>query len=80
MSRGSDILLPLRLVPGTMSHHEAFEHHEHHGAPCKVCSSSFDPEHKASQFGICHHCVYKILIVVFIVMISISYIAWFGVL
>ena len=32
------------------------------------------------MFGICHHCVYKILIIVFIVMIAISYVAWFGVL
>jgi hypothetical protein len=64
-----------------MSHHEAFEHHEHPAstAPCRICTSSIDPEHKATRFGICHHCVYKILIVVLIVMISISYIAWFGI-
>lgn len=57
-------------------------HHEPHGssAPCKVCTSAIDMDHKASQFGICHRCMYKILIVVFIVMIVISYIAWFGVL
>jgi hypothetical protein len=30
-------------------------------------------------FGICHNCVYKILVIVFIVMIAVSYIAWFGV-
>ena len=64
-----------------MSHHEAFEHHEHHGSSptCKVCTSSFDPEHKASVLGMCPHCVYKILIVAFIIMITISYVAWFGV-
>ncbi len=65
-----------------MSHHEAFEHHEHHGTSplCRVCSSSHDPDHPVSRYGICHHCVYKILIVVFVVMIAISYVAWFGVL
>jgi len=64
-----------------MSHHESFEHHEPHNpsAPCRVCTSAIDPDHKVSQFGICHHCVYKILIVAFIVMIVISYVAWFGV-
>jgi hypothetical protein len=64
-----------------MSHHEATGHHEHPAstAPCRICTSSTDPDHKATRFGICHHCVYKILIVVLIVMISISYIAWFGI-
>ncbi len=64
----------------SMSQHEAFEHHEHHGsAPCRICSSSVDPEHKATVSGICHHCVYKILILVLIVMVAISYAAWFGI-
>ena len=65
-----------------MSHNESFEHHEHHGslAPCRVCTSSVDPDNKVSRFGICHHCVYKIIILVVVVMIAISYIAWFGVL
>jgi hypothetical protein len=78
----ADILLRFNPAPGSMSHHEAFEHHEHPGssAPCRVCSSAVDPKHKATMSGICHHCVYKILIIVFIVMIAISYVAWFGVL
>jgi hypothetical protein len=64
-----------------MSHHEAFEHHELHAptSPCRICTSSIDIDHKASRFGICHHCMYKILILMLIVMIAISYIAWFGV-
>ena len=62
-----------------MTHHQQFEHHEHAGHKCRLCSSSHDPDHKASVGGICHGCVYKILVVVFIVMIAISYIAWFGV-
>ncbi len=62
-----------------MTHHQQFEHPDHAGHTCKLCSSSHDPEHKASVGGICHHCMYKILIVVLIIMISISYVAWFGV-
>ncbi|MFA4824657.1 MAG: hypothetical protein WC593_05810 [Methanoregula sp.] len=63
-----------------MTQHQQFEHHDHAGHKCRLCSSSHDPDHKASVGGICHGCVYKILIVVFIVMIAISYVAWFGVL
>ena len=64
-----------------MSHHESSGLYEHPGstAPCKVCSSPVIPEHRFFLFGICHHCVYKILMVVFVAMIAISYIAWFGV-
>jgi len=68
-------------APGSMSHHESSGYHEHHdSSPCRVCSSPVDPDHKATMSGICHHCVYKILILVLIVMIAISYVAWFGVL
>ena len=64
-----------------MTHHETFEHHEHPGTSpvCKVCSSSYYQEHPASLFGFCHHCMYKILILIVIVMVVISYVAWFGV-
>jgi hypothetical protein len=62
-----------------MTHHQQFEHPDHAGHTCKLCSSSHNPDHKASVGGICHNCVYKILIVVLIIMISISYVAWFGV-
>jgi hypothetical protein len=65
-----------------MTHHEAFEKHEHSASPetCRVCSSAYSHEHNPSHFGICSSCGYKILIVLFIVMIAISYVAWFGVL
>jgi len=73
-----------------MSHHEAFEHHELHEHPghpehpegsktCRVCSSGYSHEHHASAFGICEKCGYKILIVLVVVMVAISYVAWFGV-
>ncbi len=65
-----------------MSHHEGFEHHEHpataSGAPCRFCSSPVS-EHPAARLGFCHNCMYKILIVVLIVMVAISYTAWFGI-
>jgi len=65
-----------------MSHHDTAAHHGNGSSSpvCRVCESAHDPDHPASRFGICHHCMYKILIVFFVVMIAISYIAWFGVL
>jgi len=68
-----------------MTHHESFEHHEHpepHGSSrtCRVCSSSYSPEKNPSRFGICDKCGYKILILLLIVMVAVSYVAWFGVL
>jgi DNA-directed RNA polymerase subunit RPC12/RpoP len=67
-----------------MSHHETFEHHEHSGPQegsktCRVCSSSYSHEEHPSWFGICERCGYKILIVLVVVMVAISYVAWFGV-
>ncbi|MDD4138237.1 MAG: hypothetical protein PHT99_10165 [Methanoregula sp.] len=65
-----------------MTHHDAFEQHEHHESSktCRVCSSPYSHEQNPSRFGICNKCGYKILIIVLIVMIAISYVAWFGVL
>lgn len=68
-----------------MTHHEAFEHHEHseHHEPsgtCRVCSSSYSHGKTASRLGICEKCGYKILILLLVVMVAISYVAWFGVL
>ena len=63
-------------------HHEQFEKHDHPGTSktCRVCSSAYSHEQHPSTFGICGKCGYKILIVLFIIMISVSYVAWFGVL
>jgi len=44
---------------------------------CRLCKSEY---WHLSYFGICDKCGYKILIVLFIVMVVMSYIAWFGVL
>lgn len=68
-----------------MAHHEAFEHHEHPAnkgemKTCRICSAKYSHTQNPSHFTICNKCGYKILIVLFVVMISVSYIAWFGVL
>jgi hypothetical protein len=68
-----------------MTHHPAFEHHEHpeprgESKTCRVCSATYDHTHNPSRLGICERCGYKILIVLFILMIIVSYVAWFGVL
>jgi hypothetical protein len=65
-----------------MTQHEASGHHEHGAGPhtCRVCSSQYSHEHNPSRFGICENCGYKILIVLFIVMVIASYVAWVGVL
>ena len=64
-----------------MTHHDEYGHHEHPASSpiCRVCTSAHDPAHPAARFGICHHCMYKLLIVLFVLMIAVSYIAWFGV-
>ena len=68
-----------------MAHHEAFEHHDHPAkkgetGTCRFCSSHYSSDEHPSSFHICRTCEYKILIVLLIIMISASYIAWFGVL
>lgn len=64
-----------------MTHHEIFEKHDHHESSktCRVCSSAYCHDSHPSFLGICEKCGYKILIILFIVMIAISYVAWFGV-
>ena len=61
-----------------MMHHESHSHVEG-SKTCKLCTSAYSHEKNPSHFGICEKCAYKVLIVLFIVMISVSYIAWFGV-
>ena len=64
-----------------MTHHEAFEKHQHeHEKPCRICSGVAAEGMSHPAAGICTPCWYKILIIVLIVMISISYVAWFGLL
>jgi DNA-directed RNA polymerase subunit RPC12/RpoP len=63
-------------------HHEHPEHtgHTEGSKTCRVCSSSYDHEQHSSRFGICEKCGYKILILLVVVMVAISYVAWFGIL
>ena len=73
-----------------MTHHESFEHHDHQesgkgpandtGKTCRVCKTSYIHKENPSFLGICPACGYKILIVLLIIMVATSYIAWFGVL
>jgi len=64
-----------------MTHNEAFEHHDHRepSKTCRLCSDEYSHEQNPSRLGICMTCGYKILIVLLIIMISTSYMAWFGV-
>ncbi len=62
-------------------HHEAFENHDHkEGKSCRLCSTSAPDDKEHGPLGVCTPCWYKILIVIFIIMISISYVVWFGLL
>jgi hypothetical protein len=65
-----------------MTHHEAAGQHEHHESSktFRVCSSSYSHGKNPSRLGICEKCGYKILIVLVVVMVAVSYVAWFGVL
>ncbi|MFA5221809.1 MAG: hypothetical protein WC391_05955 [Methanoregula sp.] len=60
---------------------EHCQKHPHAEGPktCRICSSSYCHECTPSLFGICEKCGYKILIILLIVMVAISYVAWFGV-
>jgi hypothetical protein len=56
------------------------KHSEHnHPKTCKICKSEFCHDCHPSSFGICEKCGYKILIVLVVVMVIASYMAWFGV-
>lgn len=64
-----------------MTHHDAFEKHDHtRGTPCRVCSGTADEGKAVAALGVCRPCWYKILIVVLIVMIALTYVVFFGVL
>jgi hypothetical protein len=68
-----------------MTNHEAFEIHESHEHPagsktCRVCSSSYCHDDNPSFFCICERCGFKILIVLVVLMVAVSYIAWYGVI
>jgi hypothetical protein len=64
-----------------MTNHESFEKHDETGPhhTCRVCTSSYSHQTHPSFFGICERCGYKILILLVIVMVVASYMAWFGV-
>jgi hypothetical protein len=61
-------------------HNEIVKEHRQHGGPCRVCSGHAPDGEDHPAAGICTPCWYKILILVLIVMIAISYVVWFGIL
>jgi hypothetical protein len=68
----------IRGIP--VSDKEAFEKHDltGPGKPCRICSSPYSHETNPSLFCFCERCGYKILILLVIVMIVVSFVAWFG--
>lgn len=54
--------------------------HPHHDADstCRICKESYCNE-CLSVAGICRKCIYKAIILIFIVMIIVSYMAWIGI-
>ncbi len=48
--------------------------------PCKLCLEPYCTDCTSHHFFICEGCFYKVLIVLLIFMIIISYVAWFGIL
>jgi DNA-directed RNA polymerase subunit RPC12/RpoP len=76
-----DIILHFHDLYTIMTSHEPGEKHDHPevSKTCKVCSSTYTNESSSSHFGICNRCGYKILIILFIVLIVASYTVWFGI-
>lgn len=60
--------------------HTANAEHVESSKTCRLCTSSYSHEHHPSWLGICEKCAYKVLIGLVVVMVAVSYIAWFGVL
>jgi len=57
------------------------KHSEHtHSKTCRICKSEYCHDCHPSAFGICEKCGYKILIVLVVVMVIASYMAWFRVI
>ena len=56
-------------------------HPEHeHSKTCRVCKSEYCHDCHPSSLGICEKCAYKVLIVLVVIMVIISYTIWFGIL
>jgi hypothetical protein len=61
------------------------DHIEMHNDPvssktCRMCSSAQGEDHHPSLLGICARCVFKILVVLIIVLVVVSYVMWFRVI
>ena len=52
---------------------------QEHSKTCRVCKSEYCHDCHPSSLGICEKCAYKVLIGLVVIMVIVSYIAWFGV-
>ena len=46
---------------------------------CKLCREPYCPACRSHHLAICEGCAVKVLIMIFIAMIVVSYAAWFGI-
>jgi hypothetical protein len=57
---------------------------KHPGHPstqnCKICKEPYCSSCTSHRLFLCEGCLYEVLIVLFIALIIISYVAWFGVI
>lgn len=47
---------------------------------CAVCRNSYCESCRGSRFGVCNRCGFKIMIILLIIMVVLSYTVWFGIL
>jgi hypothetical protein len=47
---------------------------------CRVCQNNYCENCRGSRFGVCNRCGFKIMIIVLIAMVVLSYTVWFGIL
>jgi len=46
---------------------------------CRLCHEPYCHECRSARFSLCEGCAVKALILIFIVMVIVSYTAWFGI-
>ena len=46
---------------------------------CRICNEPYCTDCRSHRLAVCEGCMYKVLIMIFIAMIVVSYVAWFGI-
>ena len=64
-------------APHHTSHHTGLDTHTH---SCRVCGTASNASASQGNVRVCRGCWYRIGIVLLIVMVIISYVAWIGLL